>query len=960
MSVGMRATITIEDGQKYYFVCKEWNTGSMVLGENHGSTAYVYYDITAELSADSYWIIQKNGNGYTIQNSSNGKYLFYKNERIDGVAKGIQLADNVTDDSGRWLFEETSDGHVRVCNAGQPGQCFNVRTDGTNLVGTYTINEDNNSLFNVYNDKGESITGKTGGGTGGSENFVEGGSGVTAGGEYWELTGLKQPVVYSTGHDAPVLYSIINLRSGQYASISRNALTQSETADTKFYFMQNGTGVTVYTSDGKYISTSFPTLYEGNHALTAYSGTSEGNTWDFSFYHDPDYPGYNIQKTDNLSDGSNSQSHYTSWNDYQLTGYSVIGLYDSADPGSTFVFTSSDERHAEYLVECGISIEGYEPKGMKAYVDSIRINNKGLIYDKGEDLYYYPLPETARNGQDFTGKLAVKAKRNDGSYKLKIDGIEAAADSSFTLSAVSCARDYQLSLVKDGTEEVCQSKLRFTFLPIVEINMPSCSGSYYTTGSIRVTDPGTVGHDSLFIAAYKYRGATAQHYPKKSYAIKLRDENGNSVDREFFGLRDDNNWILDAMAIDKACMRNRVATDLWNDFATKPYHRRAGWEKKARTGTRGRFVEVFLNGQYHGLYCMTEKMDRKQLKLKKYVPATETTADTIHATLYKSTDWTYETFMGHQMGVADFPGYAPSSFNNNLRTETWQGYEFKYPDWETERIDWGPLWGGIYFAATSTDDFFDNYYEKHFDAPVIDDYYLFLDLLMATDNHGKNMFFFNYDQLGKTNAEMLGIAPWDLDGTWGRRWDGNNYLMDPNQDFTTFLWENEHGTHTLFHRLANSKTRKWNETLATRYAELRSLYFDTESLKKRFTDYAELFAESNADLREQNLWYSLHRDIQGDVEYICEWVQDRIDYLDSQYSYDPSLNGISPVEGAEVLGVAGGKGVIAIHSNKPMNIKVYDISGAMVRNVQMQGTFTEVNGLTPGVYIVGSKKVLVR
>ena len=60
------------------------------------------------------------------------------------------------------------------------------------------------------------------------------------------------------------------------------------------------------------------------------------------------------------------------------------------------------------------------------------------------------------------------------------------------------------------------------------------------------------------------------------------------------------------------------------------------------------------------------------------------------------------------------------------------------------------------------------------------------------------------------------------------------------------------------------------------------------------------------------------------------------------------------------LGVAGGKGVIAIHSSKPMNIKVYDISGAMVRNVQMQGTFTEVNGLTPGVYIVGNKKVLVR
>ncbi len=48
----------------------------------------------------------------------------------------------------------------------------------------------------------------------------------------------------------------------------------------------------------------------------------------------------------------------------------------------------------------------------------------------------------------------------------------------------------------------------------------------------------------------------------------------------------DNNWILDAMYNDDVCMRNRVSTDLWNDIATQPYHRRKGWEKKAKTGTR--------------------------------------------------------------------------------------------------------------------------------------------------------------------------------------------------------------------------------------------------------------------------------------------------------------------------------------------------------------------------------------
>ena len=36
-----------------------------------------------------------------------------------------------------------------------------------------------------------------------------------------------------------------------------------------------------------------------------------------------------------------------------------------------------------------------------------------------------------------------------------------------------------------------------------------------------------------------------------------------------------------------------------------------------RNGSEGVFVEVFINGEYHGLYCMTDKINRKLLGLKK-------------------------------------------------------------------------------------------------------------------------------------------------------------------------------------------------------------------------------------------------------------------------------------------------------------------------------------------------------
>lgn len=37
-----------------------------------------------------------------------------------------------------------------------------------------------------------------------------------------------------------------------------------------------------------------------------------------------------------------------------------------------------------------------------------------------------------------------------------------------------------------------------------------------------------------------------------------------------------------------------------------------------QSGVRGQVVEVYLNDEYMGIYSLTECMDRKQLKLKKY------------------------------------------------------------------------------------------------------------------------------------------------------------------------------------------------------------------------------------------------------------------------------------------------------------------------------------------------------
>lgn len=530
-----------------------------------------------------------------------------------------------------------------------------------------------------------------------------------------------------------------------------------------------------------------------------------------------------------------------------------------------------------------------EPTGkITDYYTSASINGKGLTYDSANEAYYYTLPEALRQGGDF--EAAITATWNAGyetGYELRLNGqAPDAATGNITLSSPTCQTPYTLGVYTiDGTLKAT-APLNFTFLPIVEINTGGNGiGNSYTAGTIRVAEADAARPDTVITAKYKIRGASSSGKRKKSYAIKLYDASGNSFDYSFFGLRSDNNWILDAMYIDGACMRNRVATDLWNDFSVRPYY--AAKEKKALTGTRGHFVEVFMDGTYHGLYCMTEKLDRKQLKLKKYQAADSTVAGStgkVRGLLYKTIQWDYAVHMGHYSDRNYYPGTSPSGYSNTLGCETWCNYEQKYPDYAEEAVEFGPMYNAVNFVCTSSQSDFESGVKSYFDFATTRDYYLFIDLLLATDNHGKNMFYYVYDH---SKSDLVGMAPWDLDGTFGINWAGSTSLTsDATQDFDTFLWQRENGQMGLYDKLALSTTLSWDNYLAARYATLRRSQFQPAALAQRFATYASLFADSHADVREQNKWGRYHATIQTSVTYAQKWVQERVAALDQKYDYN--------------------------------------------------------------------------
>lgn len=992
---------------KYRISCKKFNSsnsyGSVVIGSNHSKLVELYYDSGNSYSDDSWWYINKSGNGYVIVNAKSGQYLTFtttKNYRT----KYVTLTNAASGNESQWIFDINEDGYAGIASASEgngSGYHFNVRIDGTNLFGAYRANYyDENELFKIYDEQGNNVLldnsgsgGETGGGSGGetggegTDDFNATTYGKTSYGEYWERTQLKQPIVYTTSVADPVLYSIANLRTGRYVGVGTSmntnttCLTEVYSASdrTQFYFVQSGTGVQIFTKDGQYVSTNYPTpdnsVSDKRAGLSVVNGTPNGNLWDFGWTTNT-YSGYTITKLDNLSATDATQYEYNSWNDYSLdnnTGSSnvhEVGLYEGDDAGSSFVFTSADLRHAKYLQNKGIDFGlDVTPKAFAEAFDSLRINDKQLVYDGKGNAYFATLPEGMRNGGDYTAKVTYKLKAtNAEGYTLKVNGQEPDADGYVTFDNVDCETLYPIELTNASENVDLSANIRFTFLPIVELNCSSVNSKAYTTGSLRVTDPASLGYDSLMIAAFKYRGASSSNYPKRSYAIKLRDENGNSVDRKLLGYRSDNNWILDAMYIDLACMRNRVATDLWNAFECKPYY--ADREKKVRTGTRGKFVEVILNGQWWGLYCMTEKMDRKQLKLKKFVPAAQSTTgeNEVHGVLYKSNQWTYEVFMGHESNDDNdnkqviYPHKKVSDYKNILGQETWCEYEFKYPDYEDEAVEWRPLHDAANMVATSFILNIDSV-KSRFDYPMLRDYYLFIDLLLATDNHGKNLFWYAYDTQGP-EGDKLSLAPWDLDGTFGQDWDGViTNTKDVTLDFDTYIKNYEHGQFAIFD-LIKSRS-EWLQDLKDRYAELRIKgVISGDSIANRFANYASLFEASLADQREQNMWsktyHSRHKDIQGGATYAESWIRRRVNWLDQKYGFDAAVTAINEAKAEAYFAALGGVGCISVNAGKAQSVRIYNIAGQLVRNAQVGSGVTTINGIPAGIYVVNGTKVMVK
>lgn len=387
-------------------------------------------------------------------------------------------------------------------------------------------------------------------------------------------------------------------------------------------------------------------------------------------------------------------------------------------------------------------------------------------------------------------------------------------------------------------------------LPRIDLKYTKLESDHFNAGSFQLEK----GSETIALQMQvRHRGASSLIYDKPSYAIKLYDAQGVKTDTALLDMRSDNYWILDAMAIDKARMRNRVSMDLWLEFSRKPWYYEL--EPKLINGYRGQMVEVYVNGAPQGIYCLMERVDRKQLKLKKY-----SQKNGIRGTLYKA--WNNVTSSAFEL-----PDTPPDETN-----ATYDSWEIKYPDLEDgEPITWQPLYHLLQVVQRTGESFSDSIAD-HLDIPVFTDYLLLCQLISGRDNERKNVYlsFYNAD------SERALYTPWDMDHSWGRMYNSQEERPD---------WE-MFNNHQLYIKL--NTYYHFQDTLAARYAELREHYFTIQHIDSLFATYFELYSQTGMDIVEAKLWSGhngIELDIPSEKQYIHSWVKQRLRYLDGVYNY---------------------------------------------------------------------------
>lgn len=236
------------------------------------------------------------------------------------------------------------------------------------------------------------------------------------------------------------------------------------------------------------------------------------------------------------------------------------------------------------------------------------------------------------------------------------------------------------------------------------------------------------------------RGQSSQMFPMKSYSLELRDASGNSLEKSLFGMPKESNWVLYAPYTDKTLMRNFLAYTISNELG--------------RWAAHCRFVEVFINGDYKGIYVFMERIKRGSGRVNvTKMAATDITGDAVTGgyifSLDKEPNGWFSSFV------------APFSTTQNKRQ-----FSYVYPKPENivpAQKNYIKSYVDSFEFALASPDYQDPVVgvRKFADIPSFIDYFIVNEMSRNVDAYRLSAFF--YKDRDSKNRKIFAGPVWDYD-----------------------------------------------------------------------------------------------------------------------------------------------------------------------------------------------------
>jgi len=448
------------------------------------------------------------------------------------------------------------------------------------------------------------------------------------------------------------------------------------------------------------------------------------------------------------------------------------------------------------------------------------------------------------------------------------------------------------------------------------------------------------------------RGESSQYfYDKKSYSIETQTDSGTNNNVMLLGLPSENDWVLYGPFGDKSMLRNVISYKIF--------------EEMGHYSPRTRFFELILNGEYMGVYVLTEKIkrDKNRVNIAKLTPYDVSES---------------EISGGYILRIDKTTGMSPAEYwespvsppYSNFPRITYQYFDPKYDELIPQQQQYIKDWMTGFDEMLSSFNFDDpaDGYRQYTDVLSFIDIMILNEFNKDVDAYRLSNYF--YKQKDTDGGRLVSGPPWDYNLTFGN----NDYAGDAKD---TYNW--------MYTKTINPYWWKrfmedswYRNHLYCRWDQLHAGTLSEEKIHMMI-DTSVLYLGDAVDRNYQKwpilgtyVWPNsfIGQTYEEEVDFLKTWITGRLAWIDSQW-------------GGRCVPVTEQYGIIAVepdviiypnpgnfasvkilmkqdHPPSELTIKIVDVNGRTIDRIRSfdystgpyQISLPDYSYLSNGLYII--------